>query len=92
MHNEESVFMQTTLLEQALDLLIFGMGTVFVFLALLVIAINMMSRFVETYFPEIVVEETPAIKRKTTTDALDPTTLAVIQAAIHQHRDKQSRG
>jgi oxaloacetate decarboxylase gamma subunit len=84
--------MQMTLFEQALDLLIFGMGTVFVFLALLVVAVNMMSRFIDTYFPEAVVEEAPAPKRKMTSDAIDPTTLAVIQAAIRQHRDKQSRG
>jgi len=84
--------MQATLLEQALDLLIFGMGTVFVFLALLVVAVNLMSRFIQTYFPEAVIEEAPAIKRKPTHDDLDPTTLAVIQAAIRQHRDKQSRG
>ncbi len=84
--------MQMKLFEQALDLLIFGMGTVFVFLALLVVAVNMMSRFIDTYFPEAVVEEAPAPKRKTTSDAIDPTTLAVIQAAIRQHRDKQSRG
>lgn len=84
--------MQATLLEQALDLLIFGMGTVFVFLALLVIAVNMMSRFIETYFPEAVIEETQVTKRKPGNDAIDQTTLAVIQAAIRQHRDKQSRG
>ena len=42
--------------------------------------------------PETVIEETPNIKRTLATDTLDPTTLAVIQAAIHQHRDKQSRG
>lgn len=84
--------MQATLLEQALDLLIFGIGTVFVFLALLVIAVNVMSRFIETYFPEAVIEETPVNKRKPSNDAIDQTTLAVIQAAIRQHRDKQSRG
>ena len=84
--------MQATLLEQALDLLIFGMGTVFVFLTLLVFAVNLMSRFIQTFFPEPVIEEAPVATRKTASDAIDPTTLAVIQAAIRQHRDKQSRG
>lgn len=84
--------MQSTLLEQALDLLIFGMGTVFVFLALLVVAINLMSRFMGTYFPDAIVPEPFAPKPKAPTDTIDNTTLAVIQAAIRQHRDKQSRG
>lgn len=84
--------MQATLLDQALDLLVFGMGTVFVFLALLVVAINLMSRFMETYFPDAIVPEAPAPKSKPGNDTVDTTTLAVIQAAIRQHRDKNARG
>lgn len=84
--------MQATLLDQALDLLIFGMGTVFVFLALLVVAVNMMSRFMETYFPDAIVPEAHAPKSKPGNDTVDATTLAVIQAAIRQHRDKNARG
>lgn len=84
--------MQSTLFEQALDLLVFGMGTVFIFLALLVVAINLMSRCVSTFFPEaIAVESIP--QPKTTNDKadVDSTTLAAIQAAIHQHREKHPR-
>jgi oxaloacetate decarboxylase (Na+ extruding) subunit gamma len=84
--------MQSTLFEQALDLLVFNMGTVFVFLTLLVIAVNLMSRFMETYFPDVIVAEPRMPKPKTNDDAIDPTTFAVIQAAIRQHRDKQTRG
>lgn len=84
--------MQATLLDQALDLLIFGMGTVFVFLALLVVAVNLMSRFMETYFPDAIVTDAPAPKSKPGNDTVDATTLAVIQAAIRQHRDKNTRG
>lgn len=79
--------MQPTLFEQALDLLIFGMGTVFVFLAILVIAINLMSRFVGTFFPEAIVPEATFAPVKPSSGELDKTTLAVIQAAIRQHRD-----
>lgn len=82
--------MQPTLFEQALDLLIFGMGTVFVFLAILVIAINLMSRFVSTFFPEAIVPETTFAPVKPSPEELDKTTLAVIQAAIRQHRDRQN--
>ncbi|WP_062066572.1 OadG family protein [Cellvibrio sp. OA-2007] len=82
--------MQPTLFEQALDLLVFGMGTVFVFLAILVIAINLMSRFVGTFFPEAIVPEATRAPAKPVTGELDNTTLAVIQAAIRQHRDRQN--
>lgn len=84
--------MQSTLFEQALDLLVFGMGTVFVFLALLVVAINLMSRFMETFFPDAIVPEAHAPRSKPGNDTVDATTLAVIQAAIHQHRAKNARG
>ena len=83
--------MQANLLNQALDLLIFGMGTVFAFLALLVVAVNMMSRFMETYFPDAIVPEPHPTPSKSANDAVDSTTLAVIQAAIRQHRDKNAR-
>lgn len=87
--------MQTTLFEQALDLLVFGMGTVFIFLAILVIAINLMSRFVSTFFPEAIPLDIPGIQTAPSTDSfnkdIDNTTLAAIQAAIHQHREKHPR-
>ncbi|WP_323816364.1 OadG family protein [Cellvibrio sp. NN19] len=84
--------MQSTLFEQALDLLVFGMGTVFIFLAILVVAINLMSRFVSTFFPEAIAVE-PMHQPKSTNDKadIDSTTLAAIQAAIHQHREKHPR-
>ena len=91
--------MQSTLFEQALDLLVFGMGTVFIFLAILVVAINLMSRFVSTFFPEAIAVE-PMHQPKSTNDKasaainsteVDSTTLAAIQAAIHQHREKHPR-
>lgn len=87
--------MQTTLLSQAFDLLIFGMGTVFIFLGLLVIAVNVMSRFISTFFPESIIPDALATSTKspaqTTQGDIDNETLAVIQAAIHQHRNKHPR-
>lgn len=82
--------MQMTLLEQALQLLIFGMGTVYIFLILLVVAINLMSRLIETHFPDPVIPENPTPKPRETSP-VDTTTLAVIHAAIRQHREKMAR-
>lgn len=84
--------MQSTLFEQALELLVFGMGTVYVFLALLVIAVNVMSRLIETCFPEPVVVDVQPTRTRTDGNLVDTRTLAIIQAAIHQHRDSNTRG
>jgi oxaloacetate decarboxylase (Na+ extruding) subunit gamma len=84
--------MQTTLFEQALELLVFGMGTVFVFLALLVIAVNVMSRVIETSFPEPIVLDVQLTRAKADNNLVDTRTLAIIQAAIRQHRDNNTRG
>lgn len=79
--------MKQTLLEQGLDLLIYGMGTVFVFLSLLVICTVIMSRFIGYFFseaPEPAESPVPVAGPR-----VSPKILAVIQAAIHEHRAKK---
>ena len=44
--------MQTTLIDQGLDLMLFGMGSVFSFLLLLVLATRVMSLLVNRWLPE----------------------------------------
>ena len=64
----------TQLFAEGLNLAIYGMGTVFVFLTLLVFATQLMSR--------LTLLITPANK---TTDVIDKKTIAAITAAVHQH-------
>ncbi len=78
--------MQQTLLEQGLDLLIYGMGTVFVFLTLLVICTLLMSRSVAYFFPEAPEPVEPPVSNAK--QSVSARTLAVIQAAINEHRSK----
>jgi oxaloacetate decarboxylase gamma subunit len=84
--------MQESLLSQGLDLMVYGMGSVFVFLALLILVTTVISKLVVRFFPE-----TPApVKAMKSTirkpaDAVDPRTLQVIRAAIQQHRARRSR-
>lgn len=80
--------LQQTLLQQGLDLTVYGMGTVFVFLSLLVVCTMAMSAIVEKYFhePQLDVVKTPG--RSVDSDEVSPQLLAVIQAAIHEHRAK----
>ena len=81
--------MQAGIIDQGLELMLFGMGTVVVFLALLVVATTLMSRFVGRFFPE---PEVAAPASRATASAA-PTgnaqLLAVISAAIHQHRKQR---
>lgn len=86
--------MGESLLEQGVGLMIYGIGTVFVFLALLVVGIALMSTLIGKFFVE---HEPLAVRneRKKITDsvplasgAVDREMLDVIQDAIYQHRAK----
>ncbi|MBU2886826.1 OadG family protein [Gilvimarinus agarilyticus] len=79
--------MQETLLQQGIDLMIYGMGTVIVFLTLLVFATGIMSRFMLRYFPDPVVVE-PKKSRAPAANgaAVEPHIQRVIEEAVRQHR------
>ncbi len=63
-----------------------GMGIVFVFLTMLVVAINIMSALVQRYFPEVPLTKTvPGI-----TSDIDKSVVAAITAAVHQYRKKHN--
>jgi oxaloacetate decarboxylase gamma subunit len=78
----------TEQMSDGIELMFAGMGIVFLFLTMLVAAINMMSALVQRLFPEIPVTKTiPGI----TTD-IDKSVVAAITAAVHQYRrDKTPR-
>ncbi len=69
--------MPTSLLNQGLELMLVGMGTVFVFLTLLVVAMTLMAGIVGRLAPVV-----PA--------AVSDEEVAAITAAIAQHRSKNS--
>ncbi|WP_200821206.1 OadG family protein [Oceanicoccus sp. KOV_DT_Chl] len=81
--------MQSTLMQQGVELMLFGMGTVFVFLALLVVLTGVMSTVLQRFVkPEPVVAQRPSAQAgKQNNDQL----VAVISAAIHQHRSKDNK-
>ena len=68
--------------------MVYGMGTVVLFLALLVVATTAMSRFLSRYFPEpeaaVTVPAQPVKSPVKPGD--DPQLVAVISAAIQRHR------
>lgn len=82
--------MDNSLIDQGFSLMLFGMGTVFVFLTLLIFATTAMSKVILRWFPEKIVEA-PAPRKKpasVTSSPVAPATLKIIQAAIDKHRKR----
>ncbi len=81
------------LVMEGLLLMVIGMGTVFVFLTILVLTTQAMSRLL-AYLPE---EAPPALATVApvtppTGGIADDTLVAVISAALHRHRGRSSSG
>lgn len=76
------------IVSEGINLMVFGMGFVFVFLTLLVFATSAMSKFVGKYVPEAVPAAKPAAKRAATapTSGSNDELVAVIAAAVRKHR------
>jgi oxaloacetate decarboxylase gamma subunit len=74
-------------MQQGIELMLFGMGTVYVFLALLVVATQILSAFFKHYVkPEPQPVMPPAGKKNAL--ANDDQLVAVISAAIHKYRSR----
>jgi oxaloacetate decarboxylase gamma subunit len=77
--------MDSALITQGLDLMLYGMGTVFTFLTLLVGITTLMSLVVNKLVVEV--EVAPVAPVLVSTSAkVEPRIAKVIQAAIDQHR------
>ena len=84
--------MQNELISQGINLMLLGMGVVFVFLTLLVFATSIMSAFVTRFFPEPQPE--PPLKIPSAPPAThqpDAHLLKIIKAAVSEHRSKYHR-
>ncbi len=82
--------MQADLFSEGLELMLFGMGTVFTFLAILVVVTNLMSMIVQRFFPdapESVLSNTPRPPAPVASN--DEQLLAVITAAVHKYRSRK---
>jgi oxaloacetate decarboxylase gamma subunit len=77
--------MESLLVSEALTLTLFGMGFVFVFLALMVIVTNVMSLLVAKIQPTI--NNASALDSDTIIE-IDEKTRAIIEAAIKMHTQR----
>jgi len=73
---------ETSLVLQGVELMIYGMGTVFVFLGLLVLAVLALSAAVRRWLPMTAAPTAPTAPP----GAVDDRLRAIIQAAIDRHR------
>ncbi|WP_315856935.1 OadG family protein [Microbulbifer agarilyticus] len=80
--------MQEALMQQGLDITLFGMGIVFTFLLLLVICTTVMSRVMTRFFPEAepsASSPAPALQSAAGNARLRK----IIEEAIKQHRNRR---
>lgn len=80
---------ESQLLMEGLGLMTFGMGFVFVFLTLLVIATALMSRMVMRFVP--VSAKVERIQHLTVRASADDEIVAVMGAAVHRYRQRHRR-
>lgn len=77
----------TEMMSSGIELMFAGMGIVFLFLAMLVVAINVMSSLVQRLFPDMPnTTSMPAVS-----SGIDKNIIAAISAALHQHRQKHKQ-
>lgn len=77
----------TELMSSGVELMFAGMGIVFLFLTMLVVAINIMSSLVLRFFPDAPI---PAVAASVS-GGIDKSIIAAITAAVHQHRSKHKQ-
>lgn len=78
-----------SLLMDAANLMVIGMCVVFLFLAALIGAVNLIA-WVNKRFPEAQINSVPPRVNKTqSNNGLSPGIVAAISAAIHQHRNNK---
>lgn len=78
---------QADIVADGLGLMVFGMGTVFTFLVILIFATLLMSTLVNKFFPEA--PPAPAKPAQTPGQGVDPQLLKVLAAAVKEHRARQ---
>ncbi len=82
--------MQESIVSQGLDLMVTGMGTVLIFLAILVVLTNVMSSLISKYLPEPIVEPLVKPQPPSPSQPVDATTLNILQKAVDAHRSRKS--
>ncbi|QOY52931.1 OadG family protein [Candidatus Sulfurimonas baltica] len=78
--------METNLVIEGFKFMGLGMGTVFLFLIIMIFAMGLMSKMVAKFFPEVKVSEKVAAATAVNTQNKNKKIVAAITAAIKHHR------
>lgn len=82
--------MESTLMQAGIDLMLYGMGVVIIFLTLLILATGAMSSLVQRYFPFVEPPRAPSPPSVRPGSPTVPTDiLRAIQAALDKHRKRK---
>lgn len=79
--------METNLVLEGLKFMVLGMGTVFIFLVLMIVMMNIMSKIIHKYFPEPV--EAPSAPKAAPVEVKNNNKIAAIAAAIMHHNQNR---
>lgn len=78
-----------SIISEGINLMLMGMGTVFVFLTILVFVTSFISSLIQKYLPENSAEVLPTARTSLSSGKNNPALLAVISTAIHAHRSNE---
>lgn len=81
----------TDLMMEGFNLMLLGMGFVFVFLTVLVIATTLMSKIILRFSKPEPVSAAPVQKKPVASGGQSQDLIAAITAAIHLHRQRQQK-
>lgn len=77
---------------QGVELMLTGMGIVFLFLVMLIGAVKLMAYCVATFLPQVdIAQVSPASSQVSSAKGVTPIVTAAITAAVHQHRENQKQ-
>jgi len=82
--SKKGMLMETNLILEGFKFMGLGMGTVFAFLIIMIVAMNIMSSIISKFFPEVQVSESTQVK--TQNNNKNTKVVAAITAAIKHHR------
>ena len=71
------------MMSTGLEIMLVGMGTVFLFLAMLIVAVNIMTGIVQRFSSQ-------EMSESTLVHQVDPSIIAAISTAVHQFRNKNN--
>ena len=87
--NELRNFSMNEAMTQGVELMLTGMGIVFLFLVMLIAVVKLIAYCVATFIPEVkVATVSDTSSTVVSSNAISPNVTAAITAAVHQHRSK----